>query len=161
HIRGSAILHVGFVGVRKNGIVSGDDNGLAFYHNLYKVVMVNATETTRILGRYPSPGPEISSKLKRPSTVFGLSPLPLGQLSHGSESFGLVAMLTPYKMIIVSTKPTSLQPYKFSKPKNVASDPIAQSKSISGCLAWYPADKFQHDPDSPVVHTDPLLAFSW
>ena len=26
HIRGSAILHVGFVGVRKNGIVSGDDH---------------------------------------------------------------------------------------------------------------------------------------
>ncbi|CAG8784366.1 8202_t:CDS:2, partial [Acaulospora morrowiae] len=149
HIRGSAILHVGFVGVRKNGIVSGDDNGLAFYHNLYKVVMVNATETTRIMGRYPSPGPEISSKSKRPSTVFGLAPLPLGQLPHGSESFGLVAMLTPYK------------PYKFSKPKNVSSDPTAQSKSISGCLAWYPADKIQLDPDSPVVHTDPLLAFSW
>ncbi|CAG8499382.1 17627_t:CDS:10, partial [Acaulospora colombiana] len=161
HIRGSAILHVGFVGVRKNGIVSGDDHGLAFYHNLYKVMMVNATETTRILGRYPSPAQETASKPKRPSTIFGLAPLPLGQLPHGSESFGLVAMLTPYKMIIVSTKPTAMPPYKYLKPKNAASDSITPSKSTSGCLAWYPADKLQPDPDSPIIHTDPLLAFSW
>src|SRR5215204_3096049 len=75
---------------------------MAFYHNLYKVVMVNATETTRILGRYPVPTPAsqtpIASKPRRPSTVFGLAPLPLGQSPHGSEGFGLVAMLTPYKV---------------------------------------------------------------
>ena len=76
---------------------------MAFYHNLYKVVMVNATETTRILGRYPVPTPTsqtpIASKPRRPSTVFGLAPLPLGQSPHGSEGFGLVAMLTPYKVL--------------------------------------------------------------
>lgn len=62
--------------------------------------MVNATETTRILGRYNH---EISgtSKSKRPSTVFGLAPLPLGQSPHGSEGFGLVAMLTPYKVLLI------------------------------------------------------------
>jgi len=68
-------------------------------------MMVNATETTRILGRYPvqksiSDTP-IASKHRRPSTVFGLAPLPLGQSPHGSESFGLVAMLTPYKVFIL------------------------------------------------------------
>ncbi|RHZ52600.1 hypothetical protein Glove_460g50 [Diversispora epigaea] len=156
HIRGSTILHVGFVGVRKNGIVSGDDNGMAFYHNLYKVMMVNATETARILGRYPH---EISgtSKPKRPSTVFGLAPAPMGQSPHVSESFGLVAMLTPYKMIIVSTKPTVQPQYKFIKPRNVVSDSSTQSKSISGCLAWFPAV----NSESPIINTDPFLAFSW
>ncbi|CAG8462142.1 3794_t:CDS:10 [Diversispora eburnea] len=156
HIRGSTILHVGFVGVRKNGIVSGDDHGMAFYHNLYKVMMVNATETTRILGRYPH---EISgtSKSKRPSTVFGLAPSPIGQSPHVSEGFGLVAMLTPYKMIIVSTKPTAQPQYKYIKPKNVASDSSTQPKSISGCLAWFPAV----NSESPIINTDPLLAFSW
>jgi vacuolar protein sorting-associated protein 8 len=81
--------------------------GMAFYHNLYKVVMVNATETTRILGRYPVPTPAsqtpIASKLRRSSTVFGLAPLPLGQSPHGSEGFGLVAMLTPYKVFVLSS----------------------------------------------------------
>ncbi|RIA88126.1 Golgi CORVET complex core vacuolar protein 8-domain-containing protein [Glomus cerebriforme] len=164
HIRGSSILHVGFVGVRKNGIVSGDDHGMAFYHNLYKVMMVNATETTRILGSYPVPTPvsqtSVPSKPKRPSTVFGLAPLPLGQTPHGSEGFGLVAMLTPYKMIIVSTKPTAQTQYKCLKPKNVSTE-SSTSKSISGCLAWFPAIKFQLNDDTPIEHTDPLLAFSW
>ncbi|GES89751.1 golgi complex component [Rhizophagus clarus] len=164
HIRGSSILHVGFVGMRKNGIVSGDDRGMAFYHNLYKVMLVNATETTRILGSYPTQTSvsqtSNSSKPRRPSTVFGLSPLPLGQTPHGSESFGLVAMLTPYKMIIVSTKPTPQTQYKCLKPKNVSTD-SSTSKSVAGCLAWFPADKFQLNNDTPFEHTDPLLAFSW
>ncbi|POG71025.1 Golgi CORVET complex core vacuolar protein 8-domain-containing protein [Rhizophagus irregularis DAOM 181602=DAOM 197198] len=164
HIRGSSILHVGFVGMRKNGIVSGDDHGMAFYHNLYKVMLVNATETTRILGSYPTQTSasqaSVPSKPRRPSTVFGLSPLPLGQTPHGSESFGLVAMLTPYKMIIVSTKPTPQTQYKYLKPKNVSTD-SSTSKSIAGCLAWFPADKFQLNDDSPTEYTDPLLAFSW
>lgn len=48
-------------------------------------------------------------------------------------------------MIIVSTKPTAQPQYKFLKPKNVTSDSSTQSKSISGCLAWFPAVKFQHN----------------
>lgn len=67
--------------------------------------MVNATETTRILGRYPVSTPAsqtpVASKPRRPSTVFGLAPLPLGQSPHGSEGFGLVAMLTPYKVFVL------------------------------------------------------------
>ncbi|CAJ0895772.1 12877_t:CDS:10 [Entrophospora sp. SA101] len=133
HIHGSAILHVGFVGVRKNGIVSGDNHGLAFFHNLYKVMLFNATETTRIIGRYPISSSHnefhVGSKIKRPSTIFGLAPLPFGQLPHGSEGFGLVAILTPYKVYL--------------KPKNISTDSSTASKSISGCLAWYPAVKFQ------------------
>ncbi|CAG8450618.1 11124_t:CDS:10 [Ambispora leptoticha] len=162
HIRGSSILHVDFVGVRKNGIVSGDNHGMVFYHNLYKVMMVNASETTRILGRYPvsTSGPEtpVASKPPRPSVVFGLAPLPLGQSPHGSEGFGLVAMLTPYKMTIVSTKPTIQQQYKYTKPRYLPDS----TKSISGCLAWYPAVKVKLNAvESNLVDTDPLLAFSW
>nr|CAG8473106.1 9731_t:CDS:10 [Entrophospora candida] len=131
HIHGSAILHVGFVGVRKNGIVSGDNHGLAFFHNLYKVMLFNATETTRIIGRYPISSSHnefhVGSKIKRPSTIFGLAPLPFGQLPHGSEG----------------TKPTIHTHYKDLKPKNISTDSSTASKSISGCLAWYPAVKFQ------------------
>ncbi|CAG8434792.1 11750_t:CDS:10 [Ambispora gerdemannii] len=163
HIRGSSILHVDFVGIRKNGIVSGDDHGMVFYHNIYKVMMVNASETIRILGRYPAstsePETSIVSKPPRPSTVFGLAPLPLGQSPHGSEGFGLVAMLTPHKMTIVSTKPTIQTQHKCLKPRY---HPSESTKSISGCLAWYPAMKDKTNAvESTSVDTDPLLAFSW
>ncbi|CAJ0768017.1 7969_t:CDS:10 [Entrophospora sp. SA101] len=155
HISGSAILHVGFVGARKNCIVSGDDC----------FMMVNRIETIRILGRYSLPKPQTDSrtaaKQKRPSTVFGLAPLPLGQISHVSESFGLVAILTPYKMIVVSTKPTAQTQYKYLKPKNNPNDAMSTSNTFSGCLAWYPAVKSQLTRDSPIIYSDPLLAYSW
>ncbi|ORX61405.1 hypothetical protein DM01DRAFT_1299341 [Hesseltinella vesiculosa] len=197
HVKGTSILHLGFVGIKKSELVSGDDQGMAFYHVLYKVVMVNAVDTTRILGRYqnlsvpttsPSDQPAESSpsalpssvpKTRRPSTVFALRPLPLGQMFHPAENFGLVALLTPYKMIIVGLKPTPQTQYKFLKPK--ASTPTTlQSlggsaersqphEHVCGCLAWLPVTKHaakdgakdkQLGRDTPLV-TDPMLAFAW
>ncbi|KAI9264371.1 Golgi CORVET complex core vacuolar protein 8-domain-containing protein [Phascolomyces articulosus] len=130
HVKGAAILHIGFVGVKKTEIVSGDDQGMSFYHVLYKVVMVNAVDTTRILGRYQNlyfPGlmengndsnNSMLPKPRRPSTVFAMQPLPLGQVAHPAENFGLIALLTPYKMIIVGLKPTPQTQYKYLKPKS-------------------------------------------
>lgn len=119
HVKGTSVLHIGFVGVKKSDIVSADDQGMAFYHALYKIIMVNAVDTTRILGRYQNLSliPEIQRaqsvaanarlrmqlptmlpKPRRPSTVFAMQPLPLGQIPHPTENFGLVALLTPYKV---------------------------------------------------------------
>ncbi|KAI8145911.1 Golgi CORVET complex core vacuolar protein 8-domain-containing protein [Fennellomyces sp. T-0311] len=135
HVKGAAILHIGFVGVKKSEIVSGDDQGMAFYHVLYKVVMVNAVDTTRILGRYQNlsfPGLDTGNnempKPRRPSTVFAMQPLPLGQIAHPAENFGLVALLTPYKMIIVGLKPTPQTQYKYLKPKGA---PAITTSSIA------------------------------
>ncbi|KAF7726811.1 Vacuolar protein sorting-associated protein 8 [Apophysomyces ossiformis] len=184
HVKGAAILHIGFVGVKKSEIVSGDDQGMAFYHVLYKVVMINAVDTTRILGRYQnlsfpselsdSPNGSIygrnitaedmprGPKPKRPSTVFAMQPLPLGQIPHPAENFGLVALLTPYKMIIVGLKPTPQTQYKYLKPKPSSHNASAiessgldathsqnggqlntkvNVESLSGCLAWLPVTK--------------------
>ena len=81
--------------------------------------MVNAVDTTRILGRYQNlsltpeiqraqtlaanarlrlQSPSVLPKSRRPSTVFAMQPLPLGQIPHPAENFGLVALLTPYKV---------------------------------------------------------------
>ncbi|GAB5590440.1 hypothetical protein Unana1_05340 [Umbelopsis nana] len=206
HIQGAAILHIGFIGLKKTEIVSGDDRGMAFYHVLYKVVMVNAIETTRILGRYQNLSLENSTnrkisqpvaglssdssaaKPKRPSTVFAMQPLPLGQAMHVAETFGLVALLTPYKMIIVGLKPSPQTQYKYVKPKSPThfhhnaiaaklsseDQPTATaentSESLSGCLAWLPVMKLggvrpnangkadKRDDDNK---SDPTLAFSW
>ncbi|KAI9031792.1 Golgi CORVET complex core vacuolar protein 8-domain-containing protein [Phycomyces nitens] len=212
HVKGAAILHIGFISIKKSEIVSADDQGMAFYHLLYKVVMVNAVDTTRILGRYqnisfssdPSlnggsykqnspPGDDLSviPKPKKPSTVFGMQPLPLGHIPHPAESFGLVALLTPYKMIIVGLKPTPQTQFKFLKPKPLhppglvvdqdglesleaeREEPInskAYGESLSGCLAWLPVTKTGiHNEKEPqdkksrdsLPSTDPMLAFSW
>lgn len=105
HIQGASILHVGFVGVKKSEIVSADDQGMAFYHMSYKMIMINAVDSTRILGRYQNlslaPDNIQQSKPRKPSTVFAMQPLPLGQVAHPAENFGLVALLTPYKVIII------------------------------------------------------------
>ncbi|KAI8355142.1 Golgi CORVET complex core vacuolar protein 8-domain-containing protein [Blakeslea trispora] len=197
HVKSASILHVGFVGVKKSDIVSGDDQGMAFYHTLYKVIMVNAVDTTRILGRYQnlSLTPEIERaqtvaanarmrsqslstpfKPRKPSTVFAMQPLPLGQIPHPAENFGLVALLTPYKMIIVGLKPTTQTLYKFMKSRvtpsspNSTSNPDDRSKanieSLSGCLAWLPV--LRTDDNKTTVKgkdrlpsSDPMLAFAW
>ncbi|KAL7316971.1 hypothetical protein PS15m_003385 [Mucor circinelloides] len=198
HVKGSSILHIGFVGVKKTDIVSGDDQGMAFYHALYKVIMVNAVDTTRILGRYQNlsltpeiqraqtlaanarlrlQSPSVLPKPRRPSTVFAMQPLPLGQIPHPAENFGLVALLTPYKMIIVGLKPSPQTMYKFLKPKVVAHpdhaiDADDRSKAniepLSGCLAWLPSIKLGHNGAKQVskskdqlASSDPMLAFAW
>ncbi|CAO3646628.1 unnamed protein product [Cunninghamella blakesleeana] len=211
HIHGSAILHIGFIGIKKTEIVSGDDQGMAFYHVLYKVMMVNAVDTTRILGRYqnlsfspiglglsdlkknnasssslsdalsssfPS---SIPTKPRRPSTVFAMQPLPLGQIPHPAENFALIALLTPYKMIIVGLKPSPQTKYKFLKPKtnyqpinstassstttnstsayqNESQQPPQNQQSndvitenLSGCLAWLPVTKPNGNINKDVV----------
>ncbi|KAL9548901.1 hypothetical protein MBANPS3_005466 [Mucor bainieri] len=204
HVKGSSILHIGFVGVKKTDIVSGDDQGMAFYHALYKVIMVNAVDTTRILGRYQNlsltpeiqraqtlaanarlrlQSPSVLPKPRRPSTVFAMQPLPLGQIPHPAENFGLVALLTPYKvsenMIIVGLKPSPQTMYKFLKPK-VAAHPDhavdaddrskANIEPLSGCLAWLPSIKLGHNgakettavkSKDPQASSDPMLAFAW
>ncbi|KAI9478231.1 MAG: Golgi CORVET complex core vacuolar protein 8-domain-containing protein [Benjaminiella poitrasii] len=192
HVKGAAILHVGFVGVKKSDIVSGDDQGMAFYHALYKVIMVNAVDTTRILGRYQnlSLTPEIQSVVarsrlqapslvaepRRPSTVFAMQPLPLGQIPHPAENFGLVALLTPYKMIIVGLKPTPQTLYKFLKPKepsknldhktDLENGSTINVETISGCLAWLPAIKVGTTKEAlkgkeHSLPSEPMLAFAW
>lgn len=197
HVKGTSVLHIGFVGVKKSDIVSADDQGMAFYHSLYKIVMVNAIDTTRILGRYQNLSlipeiqraqsvaanarmrmqlPSILPKPRRPSTVFAMQPLAIGQVPHPSENFGLVALLTPYKMIIVGIKPTPQTLYKFLKPKSGTkpdNKPIleddrskANIEPLSGCLAWLPVIKMgakdvpkgTKDQNTP---SDPMLAFAW
>ncbi|KAI7905949.1 Golgi CORVET complex core vacuolar protein 8-domain-containing protein [Cokeromyces recurvatus] len=195
HVKGAAILHIGFVGVKKSDIVSGDDQGMAFYHVLYKVIMVNAVDTTRISGRYQniSLTPKIQSvvarsrlqtpllvtKPRKPNTVFAMQPLPLGQIPHPAENFGLVAILKPYKLIIVGLKPTPQTLYKFLKPRessvhldhkiDIENGSSVNVETLSGCLAWLPTTKLRNNTITKEfvkgkdnsLPLEPMLAFAW
>ncbi|KAI1313891.1 Vacuolar protein sorting-associated protein 8 [Mortierella claussenii] len=162
HIRGSAVLNVAFVGIKRAEVVSADDQGMAFHHLLYKVMMVNAVETTRLLGKYPTPkfarGYDVKSASgnQRQSTIFGMGVLPYGQIPHPADSAGLVALLTPFKMLIVCIKPQPQTLFKFLRPKDLQSREGESSVVISGNLAWFPATKSQRGAE-----TNPILAYSW
>ncbi|KAG0358060.1 Vacuolar protein sorting-associated protein 8 [Gamsiella multidivaricata] len=167
HVRGSAVLHVAFVGIKRAEVVSADDQGMSFHHLLYKVMMVNAVETTRLLGKYPAPkfvrgsDPRGVVSAQRQSTVFGMGVLPYGQIPHPADSVGLVALLTPYKMLIVCIKPQPQTLFKFLRPKELQNREGESSAVISGNLAWFPATKSQRGSEHESVETNPMLAFSW
>ena len=59
-----------------------------------------AVRTTRILGRYPEVISRTAKPLKK-SSVLAFAPLPLGNVEQKIDGLGLVAMLTPYLLVVV------------------------------------------------------------
>ena len=134
HVAGASILHIGFLGARHSALASADDRGMAFSHFSSRglSIVARSIKTIRILGRYPETSRE--PRPRKPSSVLAFSPLPLGSDEHSTDSLGLVAMLTPYLLIIVSTTPVAQTQFKASRPKEVAAH-----GAMSAALAWYPS----------------------
>ncbi|EXJ78152.1 hypothetical protein A1O3_09313 [Capronia epimyces CBS 606.96] len=154
HIVGSAVLHVGFLGYRHTALVSADDRGLAFSHLATRGMgaVARVVRTTRILGRYP----EVVSRTSKPqkkSSVLAFSPLPLGNIEQRTDGLGLVAMLTPYLLVIVSTTPVAQTQHKAARPKEVA-----EHSAMTAALAWFPAIKLKSQ-GSEVSKTK--LVYAW
>lgn len=173
HLQGSRIINIGFIGGRHTAIVSADEHGLAFYHNLGKVLFVEAFDTLRILGRYPEVDklangrvlPDALKKRKPKFTVLASSPLPLGTSPHVTDKYQVIALLTPTKLVVVGLRPSPKTWFKC--PRGIDEGLSSQTSSKwQGTLAWFPsmassvptstqiADK--HD-DGP----DPLLVYAW
>ncbi|KAJ6101924.1 hypothetical protein N7486_004351 [Penicillium sp. IBT 16267x] len=135
HIAGSAVIHIGFLGTRRTAIVSADTSGMAFSHLATRGMgaVARTVKTTRILGRYP-PTTLKEVRPRKPSSVLAFSPLPLGNVEQPSDSLGLVAMLTPYLLVIVSTTPVAQTQHKAPRPKEVPAH-----SAMTGALAWFPA----------------------
>ncbi|EXJ56596.1 hypothetical protein A1O7_06940 [Cladophialophora yegresii CBS 114405] len=139
HIVGSTVLHIGFLGYRHTALVSADDKGMAFSHLATRGMgaVSRVVRTTRILGRYPEMVSRNSQPQKK-SSVLAFSPLPLGNIEQGTDSLGLVAMLTPYLLVIVSTTPVAQTQHKAARPKEVAAH-----SAMTAALAWFPAIKLK------------------
>ena len=139
HVSGVAVIHVGFLGYRHTAVVSADDRGMAFSHLATRGMgaVGRAVRTTRVLGRYPD---VISRghKSRKASSVMAFSPLPLGNIEEGTDNLGLVAMMTPYLLVIVSTTPIAQTQHKSARPKEVAAH-----GAMSAALAWFPALKLK------------------
>lgn len=86
-----------------------------------------------------------------PPPVFDVAPLPLGPEAHTTDAYNLVAIITPFKLLVVGLKPTPRTLYRvLNKPPAGASTPDADSKTIAA-LAWLP----------PSETSAPCLAFTW
>jgi vacuolar protein sorting-associated protein 8 len=159
HISGSRIISIGFIAGRHTAIVSADDRGLSFYHSLGKVLFVEASDTLRILGKYPdepsanaklrpskgssssihppqaeAPTPFTRRRQQAPNAILAMSPLPLGTVPHPTDAYQVVAVLTPAKLVIVGLKPTAKTWYRRHRPE-VTLSPQSRWK---GCMAWFP-----------------------
>lgn len=145
-VAGAAVLHIAFVGKRHSCLVSGDSMGKAYLHDGYTGITGRKTRSGCILGQSgPSPG--------KPTTMFACSSLPLGSVSSYTDELGLVAIMTPHILAIISTTPTVLTQFKIGRPKN-----INPTLGFIGTLAWYPAVR----SSTSVVGSDrPVLAYSW
>ena len=154
HITGTAVLHISFLGYRRTALVSADGKGMAFSHLASRGTgaVARRIKTTRILGRYP----DILTRgtpTRRPSAVLAFSALPLGNVEQGTDGLGLVAMMTPYLLVIVSTTPIAQTQHKAARPKEVAAH-----GAMSAALAWFPAIKLK-SKDAAVSRTK--LAYCW
>lgn len=154
HISGVSILHLGFLGTRRTALVSADNHGMAFSHLATRGMgaVGRTVKTTRILGRYPEK-PLPGSRLRKPSSVLAFSPLPLGNVEQATDSLGLVAMLTPYLLVVVSTTPIAQTQHKAPRPKEVTSH-----GAMTAALAWFPAIKLK-GKDSQTSNTK--LVYCW
>lgn len=183
HFPGVAITSVGFVAGRHTAIVTADENGLAFYHSLGKVLFVDATDVIRILGKYPddaspeptlrgatgsSPMPFRKRRERKANVIFAMAPLPLGTCPHRTDGYNLVAMITPVKLVIVGLKPKPTTWYRRLRRDNQDKGPLTKWR---GALAWFPsveapssAPEKPPPKDRPKLEpkgTMPMLIFSW
>ncbi|RAL00520.1 CORVET complex membrane-binding subunit VPS8 [Aspergillus ibericus CBS 121593] len=154
HISGAPVIHVGFLGTRRTALVSADKRGMAFSHLATRGMgaMGRTVKTTRILGRYPQVYAE-GSRPRKPSSILAFSPLPLGNVEQPTDSLGLVAMLTPYLLVIVSTTPIAQTQHKSPRPKEVTAH-----GAMTGALAWFPAIRLK-GKDSEISKTK--LVYCW
>jgi hypothetical protein len=157
HMPGVAILHLEFLGTRHTALVSADERGMAFSHLASRGLgaISRTIHTNRILGRYTDRKTSVEQAAKKPSSVLAFASMPLGNEESVLDTLGLVAMLTPYSLVIVSTTPVAQTQHKASRPKN-----LAPHSALSAAVAWYPPMKSSPNPGSK--HTrNPKLAYCW
>lgn len=150
HLQGVKILHLSFLGKRRTALISGDVNGMAFFHDSKRSFMARTTRSIRLLGRYPD-----GVAKRKPTTIFGCSPRPIGIESERIDELGLIAIMTPYMMAIISTNSQPRTHFKVTRDKS-----SMDTMGLSGCLAWFPSLKSQPTSISkPAIPS--RLAYSW
>lgn len=165
HLTGSRIVNISFVAGRHTAVVSADENGLAFYHSLGKVLFVEASDTIRILGNYPpshegaASGVRFFRRRKPRNTLVAMAALPLGTIAHPTDKYQIVALLTINKLVMVGLKPSPKTWLKRAHADDTGSTSLGRRR---GTLAWFPSTNIpQGSKEVGSDRTHPTLAYSW
>ncbi|KAF9033308.1 hypothetical protein BDZ89DRAFT_947833 [Hymenopellis radicata] len=177
HVQGSRIVSVGFVAGRHTAVITADDHGLAFYHSLGKMLFIEASDILRILGKYDLESFESPSRAQGPAptlpvrrrkskySILSMMPLPLGTVSHPTDAYNLVALLTPTKLVVVGLKPTPRTWFKCTR-EDLQDTSRRKGRHLKGSLSWFPS--VLHNVSGKVSITDktgdlmhPRLMYSW
>ncbi|KAK9462484.1 Golgi CORVET complex core vacuolar protein 8-domain-containing protein [Lipomyces oligophaga] len=168
HVQQAKILHIGFMGKRHSIIASADDKGMAFLHVSLQQIVGKQLQTTRLVGRYPSLGTrsqlqEQSFRQRKATSVLAFAPMPLGINPHPLENRGLIALMTPHILVVLSTSPTAQTQIKIPRPKT-----ISDTMGLSGCMDWFPAvalprkgTKKSSNLLNGIHPSNPRLAYCW
>ena len=175
HLYGSRITAIGFIAARHTAIVSADDQGLAFYHSLGKVLFVDAVDVIRILGKYPDQEIILASERSRqgngastngsttPRANGSALPPSLPQFRSERKSSSIIAM-APLPLGPVSDPTDAYQIVALLTPSKLVivglrptaktwfrrhrddDDERGRSRRI-GCLAWFPSVALPNSDD--------------
>lgn len=140
HIRGSPIIHVGFVDKRHTAVVASDTLGYVFYHESVRSFDGKSTTSRRILGKRRDE--QNASK----AIVLSMAYRSLGPIPQKMDELGLVALITPYMIVVVSTFPQIRTHWRSSRPRH-----MDLSMGLTASLAWYPNQ----------TRTGSKLAYCW
>lgn len=144
HLEGASIFNLAFVKRRHSSLISGDAQGMVFIHDTYRTILGRTPKSRLVLGRYPS---NVRASSRKPTCIMGCSPSPVKSL----EDLFIVAIMTPYYLVLVSPLPNPQTQYKVSR-----SSDADYSMGFSACLAWYPGSK-----DMSKNKSRTRLAYCW
>ena len=169
HLYGSRITAIGFIAARHTAIVSADNQGLAFYHSLGKVLFVDAVDVIRIMGKYPEEEllppstPDRQPEQHGASTNGSTTPRqhaptrPSVPRLRGDRKLSNIVDLSPLPLGPASNATDAYQVVAMLTPSKLVivglrpsaktwfrrhrdDDDDAQSRSRQlGCLAWFPS----------------------
>lgn len=134
----------------------------------------------------PANGSYFTTTITRrsPTAILAMAPLPLGTSPDPTDTYQLVALLTPIKLVIVGLKPTPRTWFRKHRDSSAAIGGTPQIERPSarwqGCLAWFPSVARSSDGEGSVLDKDkdksttaqkgspqskppsiPMLAYSW
>ncbi|ODV98092.1 hypothetical protein PACTADRAFT_14567 [Pachysolen tannophilus NRRL Y-2460] len=146
HFLGNKIHQLSFVGKRHTALISSDVNGILCFHNGFKNILGAHAITKKILGKY-----NINNNNERGSAILASSVLPLGTSIEPTDDIGLVSVIAPRALVVISIYPELRTHFKIGRPKA-----INTTSNITGCLAWLPALKLSEGRKVP-----PKLVYCW
>lgn len=151
HLEGTAVRKIMFIGSRHTGFISFDDTGMMILHNGLRSLIGYYCRSRILYGEYHMA--DIMSKTTDYNkTMLDAHILPIGSKKCITDSMGLLSIITPHEMVILSLHPNPTTQFKIRKPE--ISD---QQLGLSGHVSWFPATTDENEiPGNP-----PMLAYCW